>query len=123
MGRKVGWILSVGVLALTGVLGAMNGPRVLTMNTEAAFQRSVTIGVFVYDILGLAGAVGLARRRPWSVWVASVWAVVLTYVAATAGIAYGGPEVPVSAAVFGGVGCAIIAAAVVWSARLETRGP
>jgi hypothetical protein len=117
--RTVAWLLASLVLLATGGLGTYNG---LTEWADArtGWQQSVTGGVFLYGLLGLAGAVGLLMRRRWSYPLAIAWGVVVTYVAAAAVLAYGGPDASIGAALAAGIGSAIIALLVVLAARVST---
>ena len=120
MGRKAAWILSILLLLNTGALGVYNGTTELSQATTP-LQRSVTGGVLVYGILGLAGAIALIARRRAAVWLASAWTAVVTYVASTAALAYAGADATVGGAVAGGVGAAVLGLGVVWCARAVTR--
>jgi hypothetical protein len=120
MGRKAAWILSILLLLNTGALGIYNGTTELSQATTP-LQRSVTGGVLVYGILGLAGAIALIGRRRSAVWLASAWTAVVTYVASTAALAYAGADATVGGAVAAGVGAAVLGLGVVWCARAVTR--
>jgi hypothetical protein len=116
MARKIVWFLAVGILLFTGALGLYNG---VTERSGAgtALQKSVTAGVFLYGMLGLAGAAGMIARRRWSVWVIAAWGVTCTYVASVAVIAYAGNDASVVGSLMAGFASALIALAVVWTAR------
>lgn len=120
MGRKAAWILSILLLLNTGALGIYNGTTELSQATTP-LQRSVTGGVLVYGILGLAGAIALIGRRRSAVWLALAWTAVVTYVASTAALAYAGADATVGGAVAGGVGAAVLGLGVVWCAHAVTR--
>jgi uncharacterized membrane protein len=119
MKRKIGWALSLLVLLGTGATGIYNGARELP-GAHTTLQYSVTIGVLLYGILGVAAGAAMAVRHPLSVWLAALWGVVVTYVASTAALAYAGPDATVGGAVGGGLGAALIAVGVIWSARAST---
>jgi hypothetical protein len=121
MGRKIAWVLSLAVLVVTGVLGVYNG---LTEweDGRTPMQRSVTVGVLLYGILGLITALGLFRRRRWSVGTAIAWAVAVIYVPGVAVMAYGGEGAIMSSAIAASASSAVIAMGVVWTAHLLTRG-
>jgi hypothetical protein len=122
--RKVGWVLSISVLFLTGIVGLLNGVREIG-DVHSRLQLTVTCGVLLYGVLGLAAGVGLARRRPWSVNLSVAWAIVVTYVSTVASFAYSDPTFSQSGTLAGtvaaGVSTALIGAAVVWVARVATR--
>jgi len=120
MGRKAVWIVAILLLFNTGLVGFYNG---VTEFAEAhtPLQKSVTAGVFVYGIFGLSAAVALLVRHRWSVPLSAAWAVVVTYVASTAALAYAGEDATISAAISAGVGAGLIGLFVVWCAREATR--
>jgi len=120
MGRKAVWIVAILLLFNTGLVGFYNG---VTEFAEAhtPLQKSVTAGVFVYGIFGLSAAVALLVRHRWSVPLSAVWAVVVTYVASTAALAYAGEDATIGAAISAGVGAGLIGLFVVWCAREATR--
>src|SRR3954471_13062843 len=99
MARSIAWILSLGLLLLTGCLGVYNG---LTEWGGAITpgQKSVTAGVLLYGLLGFVTAYGLFRRKRWSLVGAIAWAVVITYVAGAASLFYG--EAGIGASLAGG---------------------
>ena len=119
--RRIAWILSLGLLLVTGGLGIYNG---ITERSDGgtALQKSVTIGVFLYGVLGLISAYGLFRRRAWSVSTAIAWGLVITYVPAAAIIGYGGEPTPVGSAISASGVTALLALGVIWTAHLVTRG-
>jgi hypothetical protein len=104
----------------TGALGLYNGVRELA-HTLTPLQRSVSIGVLAYGVLGVSAGAALAARHRTSVWLAAIWGAVITYVAAFAAIAYAGADATVIGAVASGIASALIAAGVIWSARASTR--
>jgi len=120
MGRKAVWIVAILLLFNTGLVGFYNG---VTEFAEAhtPLQKSVTAGVFLYGIFGLSAAVALFVRHRWSVPLSIGWAVVVTYVATTAALAYAGEDATVGAAISGGIGAGLIGVFVVWCARAVTR--
>jgi hypothetical protein len=119
-GRSVGLALSLVMLFGTGALGLYNGVRELAY-TLTPLQRSVSVGVLVYGVLGVVAGVALAARHRASVWLAGIWGVVVTYVASFAAIAYAGANASVSGAIASGIASALIAAGVIWSARRSTQ--
>ena len=122
MKRKIGRALSVLLLLVTGALGLFNGVRDLP-GVVTTLQRSVTIGVLLYGVLGVAGGAAMVMGHRSSVPLAALWGVVVTYVASMAALAYAGSAATVGGAVASGLGTALIAAGVVWSARASTRQP
>jgi len=120
MARRAAWIVSILLLLNTGGIGLYNGLTELR-DARTVLQKSVTTGVLVYGIFGLAAAVALLLRHRSAVWLSVVWAIVVTYVASAASLAYGGADATVAGAVGGGVGAALIGVFVVWCARAVTR--
>jgi hypothetical protein len=120
MARSIAWILSLGLLLLTGGLGVYNG---LTEWAGAATpgQKSVTAGVLLYGILGFVTAYGLFRRKCWSPTAAVAWGFVVTYVAGAATLFYGGPDAGIGAALAGAGATAIVAAGVIWTVSVVSR--
>ena len=113
--------LSLLLLLVTGVLGVYNGVTELGEGRTAP-QHLVTIGVFLYGILGLISAYGLLRRRRWGLKTAYGWAICLTYVPGLAVMAYGGEGAFLSAAIGASAASGLIAAGVVWTVYRSTRG-
>jgi hypothetical protein len=120
MSRRIARALSLVVLLATGALGLYNGLRELSY-TLTPLQRSVSLGVLVYGVLGVVAAATLIARHPASVWLATMWGAVITYVAAFAAIAYAGADAPLIGAVASGIASALIAAGVIWAASTSTR--
>jgi len=113
MARKAAWILSILVLANTGFLGVYNGLTELS-DAHTLLQRSVTVGVLVYGVFGLGALVALIARHTSAMWLTVAWAVVVTYVASMASIAYAGDEATVGGAIAAGVGAGIIGVGMIW---------
>jgi hypothetical protein len=120
--RRVGLILAIAILFVSGALGLLNGVRELSQ-TLTPLQRSVSTGVLVYGIAGVAGGIALVVRHRSAIWLAGIWGVVVTYVSSLAAIAYAGTDATLAGAIASGIGTALIAAGVVWAARLATRSP
>ena len=120
MARTTGLVLSVLLLIVSGWLGLSNGLRELS-DTFTPFQRTVSTGVLIYGILGIAGAIALIARWRSAVWFTTAWAVVVTFVASTAAHAYAGEDATLVGAIAGGLGTALIGFGVVWCARSVTR--
>jgi uncharacterized membrane protein len=118
--RKIAWVLSLALLLFTGVVGLYNGVTEWKADLTP-FQKSVTGGVLLYGVTGLAATFGLFRRRRWSVATSVVWAVIVTYVPGAAVMAYGGNDATVGAAIGASGASAVIAAGVVWTAWATTR--
>jgi hypothetical protein len=120
MVRKVAWILAILVLANTGFLGLYNGVTEMT-DGRTPLQQSVTIGTLLYGALGVAAVVALIARHASGLWLTVAWAIVVTYVASMAVIAYGGTDVTVGAAVGAGIGSAVLGIGMIWCARTTLR--
>jgi hypothetical protein len=108
------------MLFVSGALGLFNGIRELSQ-TLTPLQRSVSIAVLIYGVAGLAGGIALVGRHRSAAWLAAIWGVVVTYVSSVAAIAYAGADATLSGAIASGTGAALIAAGVIWAARLATR--
>jgi drug/metabolite transporter (DMT)-like permease len=123
--RKVSWIVAIFLMALTGILGLYNGPRELGSVASSTLQQTVAFGAALYGVLGLVGAVGLARRRSWSVTIAVAWAVSVVYVATVASFAFHDPRFAHRETIIGAVSAfastVLVGWFVIWSARRGTR--
>ena len=118
IGHTAAWIVSLALLLFTGVVGIRNG--VTEWGEGRTFwQQSVTVGVFLYGVLGLVSAYGLFRRRRWSLRTVIAWAVVITYVPGVAVMADG--DGTLGAAIAASVSTALIALGVIWTTNVMTR--
>ena len=113
-------VLSLAVLVVTGVLGVYNGITEWGEG-QTVMQHSVTAGVLLYGLFGLVTALGLFRRRAWSVGTSIAWAAALTYVPGVAITAYGGGGGTMLSAIAASAVTGLIAAAVVWTTYRTTR--
>jgi len=120
MARKAAWLLSILLLLNTGALGVYNGVTELP-DARTPLQQSVTVGVLIYGVLGLGATIALIARRRLAVWLSLAWAIVVTYVASTAALAYAGSDATLSGALAGGLGAALLGLGVVWCAVVATR--
>jgi len=122
--RKAAWVLAILLVLATGVLGLINGIGEMG-SAQTPLQQSVTVGVLLYGCLGVIAAVGLFRRKRWSVMVSALWALIVTYVATVASFAYSDPTFSRRETLAGVAGAciatALIGALVVWAARSATR--
>lgn len=113
-------VIALLVLAGTGALGIYNGINELGL-AQNTLQLSVTYGVLLYGVLGLASALGLLLYARWSRWTTLAWAATCTYVAGTAVLAYGGADATPRGAAVAYVAAAVFTAAIVWATRSVTR--
>src|SRR4051812_19732378 len=120
MGRKIAFAVSLLLLVFTGVVGIYNGITEWRDGLDP-MQRSVTAGVFLYGIFGLATAYGLVRRLRLTLVSAIAWAICVTYVPGVAVMAYGGEDAFLGSAIAASVGSALIAGEIVWTVLLWTR--
>ena len=122
--RKFAWIVSIVLLLVTGAAGLLNAANEFR-NALSPLQFSVALGGLLYGILGVTAALGLMRRRAWSVRLALAWAVIVVYVGTVASFAYSDPwfqRKGTLAGVLGAfVGTALIGALVAWTARVGLR--
>jgi peptidoglycan/LPS O-acetylase OafA/YrhL len=124
--RKASWLLAITLLLVTGGIGLYNG-SVEYATGATHLQRSVSVAGFLQGLFGVIAAVGLARRRPWSVYATAAWAVCMLYTASVASFAYHDPTFANTGTATGvamaAIVVALIGAAVVWAARVATRTP
>jgi hypothetical protein len=120
MVRRIAWVLALVVLLTTGALGVYNGATEWR-DAQTGLQLSVALGVLLYGIFGLTTAYGLFQSRRWSRWSAVLWGVILTYVAATAALAFAPDAASSAVALTSGVASALVAAAVLWTVWIWTR--
>jgi hypothetical protein len=120
VGRTIAYALSLVLLLVSGLLGVFNG--ITEWGTgQSPWQVSVTVGVFIYGMLGLVTAFGLFQSRRWSLGAAIAWGITVTYVATVAAVAYAGADASILGAIVGGMATALIALGVVWTVRVVTR--
>lgn len=121
MGRKIAWVVSLGLLIFSGVVGTYNG---LTEWGEArnALQHSVTVGVLIYGVFGLISAYGLLRRQRWTLRAVIVWTIAVSYVPGVAVMAYAREDAILASAIAASVGSLLLALGVIWTTNVMTRG-
>ncbi len=124
--RNAGWIAALALLFLSGGVGLYDGVGDLR-EAAGALQRSVSIAVLLYGVLGLAAGTGLARRRAWAVPLCVAWAAAVVYAASIASFAFHDPTFAQDSTATGVIASAIsttlMGALVVWAARVATRAP
>jgi hypothetical protein len=124
--KKAGWILAIALLLVSAYAGITESFSQLG-DGDTMLQRSVTYAVALYGVLGVVGAVGLARRRPWSVTVIVAWGVATLYAATIASFAFSDPTFSQSDTIKGTVAAfasvAVVCGLVVWAARSNMRVP
>ena len=120
MKARIARFVALLLLIFSGAAGLFNAWNQIG-DDRTALQATVTIGVLLYGVFGLAAAVGVLVRRRWSTAAVIAWAVAITYVSAVAPRAFGGPDVPLAASIMSGVATAAIALGVLWAARVATR--
>ena len=120
MGRKIAWILSLGLLLFTGVVGIYNGLTEWS-GDRGPLQHSVTTGVFLYGIFGLVSTYGLVRRRRWSIRTVIAWTIAVTYVPGVAVMAYAEEDALLGSAIAASGGSLLIALGVLWTTNVMTR--
>lgn len=120
IGYRTAWIVSLALLLVTGVLGVYNAVSERG-EAETALQWSVTIGVFLYGVLGLITAYGLIRRARWTLGTAVAWAIAVTYVPGVAVMAFEGEDAMLGSAIAASVGSALVALGVLWTTSVMNR--
>lgn len=120
IGHTSAWIASLVLLLGIGATGIYNGVTEWGDGTTV-WQHSVTVGVFVYGVLGLVSAYGLFRRRRWALRTVIAWAVVVSYVPGVAVMADGGDDAMLGSAIAASVASALIALGVIWTTNVMTR--
>jgi len=124
--KRVARFLAVALLLVTGYQGISNGISELGEGTTG-LQQSVTFAVLLYGVFGFLGAIGLIRRRSWSVTVAVVWAVAVAWAGAVASFAFHDPTLSQQGTLAGVAGAfvsiALVGAFVIWAARSASRVP
>jgi hypothetical protein len=122
--KKTGWILAIAVLLVTAIAGLAEGISDLAL-AAPPLQRSVTLAVSLYGILGAFGAVGLMRKRPWVVPVTVAWSIPTVYAATVASFAFHDPTFEQQGTRTGTIASfitsAVIVVLVVWAARVATK--
>ncbi|HET9636657.1 MAG TPA: hypothetical protein VFP26_12080 [Gemmatimonadaceae bacterium] len=120
MGRNIAWVVSLGLLIFSGVVGTYNG---LTEWGEGrnSLQHSVTVGVLIYGIFGLISAYGLLRRQCWTLRTVIVWTIAVSYVPGVAVMAYAGEDAILASAIAASVGSLLLALGVIWTTKVMTR--
>ena len=124
--KKVARFLAIALLLVTGYLGISEGFGQLGEGTTG-LQHSVTFAVLLYGVFGFLGAIGLIRRRPWTVTVTAAWAVAVAWAASIASFAFHDPTFSEQGTLAGVAGAfistALFGAFVIWAARSATRVP
>ena len=119
-GATVARVLALVVLFVSGALGLANGLREWP-HAGTLGQQTVTGGVLLYGIFGVAAGIGLLRRRAWALPLTIVWAVIVTYVPGAAVHYYAGAEAGDVAVLTASVSAGVVALLVVLAVRASTR--
>lgn len=122
--KKAAFFLSQALLLLSVYAGITNAIRDIGTG-ETFLQRTVTVAVAMYGVLGLVGVIGLWRRRPWVVPVVLAWGLASMWAATVASFAYHDPGFQrqgTAAGVMGAfVGVGLVCGFVLWVARVRIR--
>ena len=123
MGR-VGRYLTIAFFALASLAGLANAMNEMG-NLETALQNSVAFADALWGFFGLFVAVGIWRRRPWTLTMAIAWAVTVTYTATVASFSFHDPAFSQEGTLIGTVAAGILASVVTallaWAARMLSR--
>lgn len=92
---------------------------------DTVLQNSVAFGDLLFGVLGLLAAIGMWRRRPWTVTVTVAWAVSVVCTATVASFSFSDPTFQEPGTMIGtiatGLSTAIVTGLIVWAARVATR--
>ena len=120
--RILPWILAASLLLVISVLGINNGINEVSSTDErTVLQQSVSIGSFIYGLVGLAAGVGVLLRRRSGYFLSIVWGVVITYTGGMASHAYGETSAPITS--IATLATALVAGFIVWLANVATKEP
>ena len=124
--KRVGRWFAIGFLALTALAGLANAMNELG-RLDTFLQNTVAFADALWGVLGLFAAVGMWRRRPWTLTVTVAWAIAVTYTGTVASFAFHDPSLSQSGTLPGAIAaCAALMAVtglIVWAARVATRAP
>ena len=124
--KKVGRFVALALLGIFGVLGLVNGMREWG-DGITALQRSVTVAVLLYGVLGLLGVLGMLRRQRWVVPVTVMWTLASMWAGSVASFAFHDPRLEQQGTLVGvisaGVSILLVGSFVVWMARDAVRSP
>lgn len=116
LARWVAALLLAGtaVAEIWGLPGELRG-------ASTAMQWGVIVGEIVMIVAGLAGGVGVLRRRAWAIPAAVTWGAGVVLAGGLAPRAFGGTAWAVSA--WAALACLAVGALVVWLTRVAVRAP
>jgi hypothetical protein len=116
--QRVQQVVGCVLLLVCGGIGLWN--VVQEWGQGATFwQRSVTVAVGIYAVLGVVGGAALAFRKRWSLPFAIGWALASVYAAGTSVMSYGGGDLVSVLSAFLGAGA--VCGLVVWCTDRATR--
>lgn len=121
MPRGLPWRIGAALLpAALGVLGFLNGPSDWRSATTAG-QYLAAGGVVLHGPLGVAAALAVVAGHAWGRPLLTAWAVVVTFVAGVAPVAWG--DAPAMIGVLSAFSAAMLVAAVLWAAMQGVPAP
>ena len=113
-------LLSAAIVTVISVLGGMNGIDGLP-DEGTFFQKSVAVASIIYALLGIGAGVGVLLRKRWSLTLAILWGVVVTYTGTVASVAWAERGQPIMASlVLALLICVVVCGLVIWGVHIAT---
>jgi hypothetical protein len=122
--QTTNWVVAMIVLLGTGALGVYDASSGIG-TAASGLQRSVSIAVLTYGVLGLLAGGALALRKRSSLPLTYGWAAGAVYAASVASFAYSDPtfsrEGTIPGVVGAAVGSLLLCGLVLWAVRIALR--
>jgi hypothetical protein len=104
----------------TGIIGLHNGVTEYPDGVNTA-QRVVSVGVFLYGVLGMLAGVGVFLRKRWGPTLTALWGLDVTLVGSGAVAAYSEGDDRTIGIISAFLACALVSLLVWWLARRGMR--